>query len=154
MKHSVLFLGLSIVMMTSVAFAGQTKFPHIICEDSHKDRMELVPDTIESKNASHGKLQVYNLHLDEALSSSYVGAFGEQGGYQMLLSLNLKESKKHQKDVLDDWDGNVGATVVMPKGTVLGRITAGKKFPAKVTIVYDDISQDEVTNKLVCVIVK
>lgn len=149
MKNTFGFIvGIALALTTtSVAFAAVKSLPPIACSDAHGHRLLLNPRVCK---LAGGKSELcYDVELDEALSSSRVGAMGAEG-YAMVVTPNPKLSKKLGRDVLDEWDGSVGVTVILPLGTLSGAISAGKEFAATVKVEYSDIDHDKVKSAVTC----
>lgn len=149
MKTLILILGLALPLAAS-ARSPKMYFAPIACKGKDGGRLVLKPNRCTFAN-HRMVLPCYDLVLDEALSSGYVGGIGrEEDGMRMSLTWDRDKSRETGRDVVSEWDGSTGVTVELPPGAISGRIPAGKAFRGKVTVIYHDIARDEQVHRLTC----
>lgn len=125
-------LAIAIILTNTTSAFGASK---IECVNSRQNRLAI---TADQKKAGR-----FRVNMDPTLSSVYLGGVENRA---------LVQTKSESADIIDDWDGNSGVQIAMRKGFLSAPI--GTRSKAFVTVTYDDIAQDKVSNTLSCSVVE
>jgi hypothetical protein len=118
----------------------------IRCQDENGAKATFTPLPAKDKLVKRLKRPVYDVVIDESLSDPYVGAITADDN--RIVSYERSTAKM---DVLNDWDGNSGVELRLPKGVMTNHPKFEvQTFKAYLKVYYNDIEESVTKTVLSC----